>query len=245
MGFRVIPVIDTTRGTAVHAVRGRREDYRPLKSNLSIAADPVEVALGLKKKFGFDELYTADLDGITKGAADIPLLAKLCAIKDLSVMVDSGVNSPEEAERLLEIGAAKVVIGSETLSRLDVLKKIVDAAGSVKVTSSVDIKDRKVLSKCRELREVKPVKAAKILERRGVVELILLDLSRVGSETGVDAQMVEETVGAVDVPLLVGGGVSSIGDVQMLREAGASGVLVATALHRGLLSRREIDAVRL
>ncbi|MCL4436238.1 MAG: HisA/HisF-related TIM barrel protein [Thaumarchaeota archaeon] len=245
MNFRVIPVIDIMQGTAVHAVGGHREDYRPLKSTLSVASDPVEVALGLKEQFGFDELYTADLDGITKGEANLPLLSKIFATKDLSVMVDSGVNSPEEAERLLEIGAVKVVIGSETLNSLDSLGRVVDAVGGTSATGSVDVKDGKVLSRCRELVEAKPVKAARILEGCGVGELILLDLSRVGSETGVDAHLVEAIVGAVDLPLLVGGGVSSIDDMRSLRDAGASGVLVTTALHRGLLSRREIDTVRL
>ncbi len=243
MGFRVIPVIDILQGIAVHAVRGHREDYHPLRSNLSAASDPVELALGLKKQFGFTELYTADLDGIIKEAANESLLSKLCAISDLDVIVDAGVNSPEEAERLLKIGAAKVVIGSETLSRLDIIEKIVEAVGSARVTGSIDIKDGEVLSKCRELRETKPVKAAHILEDNGVGELILLDLSRVGSEAGVDAQIVEKTIGVIDIPLLVGGGICSIEDVRVLRDVGASGVLLATALHRGRLNRSEIEAV--
>jgi phosphoribosylformimino-5-aminoimidazole carboxamide ribotide isomerase len=242
--FRVIPVIDTMHGTALHAVRGQRENYRPLKSVLSATADPVEVAIGLREQFGFDEMYIADLDGITKGAADLSLITRLCGIKGLSIIVDSGANTSEEAERLREAGVAKIVIGSETLSNLDNVERVVDTIGSASVTGSIDVKNGEVHSRCRELRELKPMKVAQILENMGVGEIILLDISRVGSEMGVDTQIVEEVVEVVDIPLLVGGGVSSIDDIRLLKDAGASGVLVATALHRDRLTRFEMDMVR-
>ena len=62
--MRVIPVIDLKRGVAVHAVRGDRERYRPLRSRIAAGSDPVELTRAVRKRFGFDELYVADLDAI-------------------------------------------------------------------------------------------------------------------------------------------------------------------------------------
>jgi phosphoribosylformimino-5-aminoimidazole carboxamide ribotide isomerase len=65
---KIIPVIDVLGGRVVHAVRGRRKEYQPLKSTLCASTDPVDVAAALKA-LGFGELYVADLDAITRGQA--------------------------------------------------------------------------------------------------------------------------------------------------------------------------------
>ena len=62
--MRVIPVIDLKGGVAVHAVRGDRERYRPLRSGIAEGSDPVEVTRAVRERFGLDELYVADLDAI-------------------------------------------------------------------------------------------------------------------------------------------------------------------------------------
>jgi phosphoribosylformimino-5-aminoimidazole carboxamide ribotide isomerase len=57
--MRVIPVIDLKSGAAVHAVRGERERYRPLRSGLVAGSDPVEVARAVREALGLGELYVA------------------------------------------------------------------------------------------------------------------------------------------------------------------------------------------
>ncbi len=63
MKLKIIPVIDILSGVAVHAVRGKREEYQPLKSVLCASSKPVDVAFAYKAR-GFKELYIADLDAI-------------------------------------------------------------------------------------------------------------------------------------------------------------------------------------
>ena len=65
--MRVIPVIDLKGGVAVHAVRGERERYRPLRSRIAEGSDPVELTRAVRERFGLDELYVADLDAIAGG----------------------------------------------------------------------------------------------------------------------------------------------------------------------------------
>jgi phosphoribosylformimino-5-aminoimidazole carboxamide ribotide isomerase len=237
----VIPVIDFRHGTTVHAVGGHREAYRPLETDMSADADPIEVAVGFRDRFGFDELYVADLDGIIDGSQNIPLLSGLCGVGGMSVMVDSGVANAPNAKKLLEVGAAKVIVGSETLDRLDVAEEIVDSVGGSRSVGSIDVVNGSVLSRCDEISGVKPDEAARLFESSGVGELILLDLSRVGLSEGIDVRPIEETAEAVNIPILVGGGVNSIEDIVALKKAGAAGVLMSTALHDGRVSRGALD----
>lgn len=242
--MRVIPVIDIMGGEVVHAIKGYREEYRPLKSTLFNTLDPVEVASELKRIFGFDELYVADLDGIMKGEANIPLLRRLCKTGGTNVLVDAGVNVFSKALALMQTGVADIIVGTETLGYLEDLLKIVKVSGNNSITGSIDIKNGKVLSKCRQLSDVSPLNVAKLLEDSGVKQIILLDISRVGSESGVDVGVAKSILNVISVPLLVGGSVSTLKDIFALREIGVEGVLVATVLHNARLNRRDIDFIR-
>lgn len=244
MSLRVIPIIDIMHGKAVHAIKGYREEYRPLKSMISDTQDPVELASEFKRRFGFDELYVADLDGIMKDEINFSILEKICKTGHLRVMVDAGVNNLEKVQSLLSICVSDIVVGTETLESLDDLLAIVNTSGNVPIIGSIDVKDGKVLSKCRELSEVSPLKVAELLKDCGVEQIILLDISRVGSESGVDVGVAKSILDKVSLPLLVGGSVKSLKDIFALREIGASGVLVATVLHNTRLNKLDIDFVR-
>src|SRR5918994_25530 len=72
-GVRVVPVIDLKDGTAVHAVRGERERYRPVRSALTgDDGDASALARAFRSELGLDELYVADLDAIGGGGGPRP-----------------------------------------------------------------------------------------------------------------------------------------------------------------------------
>ena len=77
--MRVIGVIDLKDGVAVHAVRGERQSYRPVRSGLVEGADPVDVARALRDRLGLRELYVADLDAIAGGEGHDETLRALAA----------------------------------------------------------------------------------------------------------------------------------------------------------------------
>ena len=81
---RVIPVIDIRGGIAVHARRGRREEYAPLQPT----ADPVAVATALCERAGSPTLYVADLDAIEHAEPNAAVLRALTAVAD--VWLDAG-----------------------------------------------------------------------------------------------------------------------------------------------------------
>jgi len=98
--LKVIPVIDILKGVAVHAVRGKRSEYQPLKSVLCKSADPLRVASAFKA-LGFSELYVADLDAIMGGHPYFAVLKQIADTAGLSLMVDAGIADLEKTEELL------------------------------------------------------------------------------------------------------------------------------------------------
>ena len=48
--MRIVPVLDLKGGVAVHAVRGERQSYAPVRSVLSPSADPVALARAFQER---------------------------------------------------------------------------------------------------------------------------------------------------------------------------------------------------
>jgi phosphoribosylformimino-5-aminoimidazole carboxamide ribotide isomerase len=240
--MRVVPVIDLVGGTAVHAVRGERERYRPVRGILA-GDDPPALARAFRSELGLDELYVADLGAI--GGDDEHSKGIGALAREARVMVDAGVSEPARARALLDLGAHRVVVGTETLSGPDALDRLLAELPDGAVILSVDLRDGRLLSPDATLAGTPALDAVARLHRAGLREAIVLDLARVGSGAGPDVASIAEIHAAFpDLELLAGGGVRDAEDLHALDAAGAAGALVATALHAGAIGARELAALR-
>jgi HisA/HisF family protein len=239
---RVVGVIDLKDGTAVHAVRGERERYRPVHSVLAgDDGDAVALARAFRSELGLDEVYVADLDAIGGGDGNSALLTALA--REASIMVDAGVAEPARAGALLGLGAHRAIVGTETLPGPAALDDLLAELPAGAVVLSVDLRDGRVLSPDAQLAGLPALDAMRRLT--AVREAIVLDLARVGSGAGPDVALIAEIHAAFpDLELLAGGGVRDVADLRALDAAGAAGALVATALHSGVIGPRELAELR-
>lgn len=238
--MRIIPVIDILGGLVVHAKYGQRKKYRLIKSLLCNTSNPIDIALALKSNFGFHEFYIADLDSIVGHGHNLETVSKLSKLNDIQLMVDSGINDVKKARELLQAGAEKVIVGTETLTSFEVLKSIMKFAGHENVIVSIDLKNGKILSKCEEIVRSNPEDLAKRLKSMDIKELIVLDLSRVGSNLGINIDLIRRVLSSVDIPVIAGGGIRNIDDMLLLRDLGISGLLISTALHNLKIKREDL-----
>jgi HisA/HisF family protein len=245
---RVIPVLDLLAGRAVWARGGARHAYAPVVSPLSAGpggpGDATALARAFRDDLGCDECYVADLDAITGGPPQRVLLRALAVVGG-RLLVDGGSASPQRARESLADGAARVVVGLETLHSFNALAAVVRAVGGERVVFSLDLRAGQAVLLPGARHRGTPLELAGRAVAVGVGALLALDLARVGTGLGVDLALVERLRGAhPDLELLAGGGVGGLRDVERLADAGCDGVLVATALHGGGLGRTELDVVR-
>jgi phosphoribosylformimino-5-aminoimidazole carboxamide ribotide isomerase len=237
--MRVIPVIDLKGGVAVHAVRGDRERYRPLRSRIAEGSDPVQLTRAVRERFGLDELYVADLDAIGGGPGSPDVVAALA--REGRVMVDAGTAAATGVARLLELGVARVVIGTESLPSADAFRRLIAEVPDAPLVLSLDLRRGHLVSPYPALSGIDAVDALARFAEAGAREAIVLDLARVGSGEGPDVTLLGELHARFpDVELLAGGGVRDAADLRALAGAGASGALVATALHDGAIDAGEL-----
>ena len=244
--MQVIPVLDLAGGRAVHARGGQREAYTPVASRLTpaTAGDAVALVRAYVQALGVAHVYAADLDAIAGRAPQHELLRALAA-PGAQLWVDAGIAAPEDARMAMDAGAARVIVGLETLPSFDALAAVAWTVGSARTVFSLDLRGGVPIVRTGSGLDGSPLAIVERAVGAGARTVIVLDLARVGSSAGIDLALIDEIRRAVpDVALVAGGGVRGLDDLQRLADAGCDAVLVATALHDGRLTRADIDAVR-
>jgi len=219
--IEVIPVLDIMSGLVVHAIAGRREEYKPLRrSVLSDKPDPYCILTSLKN-MGFTSVYIADLDAIME-RGDNSIVIQAALTLNFKVLADVG----RRGLRLLDTDKIAYVIGTEYTKYPDEIGLLtgrvisLDMYGDEVVFSNI----RKKLSELFDI--LKTIEFKKIL---------VIDLSRVGTETGINRVVISELAKIFPGKLIVGGGVRDENDIVYLKNLGVVGVLVATAIHKGVI----------
>src|SRR2546423_3379282 len=141
--MRVIGVMDVLGGHAVHARTGPRANYARVEraGNMKMSSgDAVALARVYLDRLGVKELYLADLDAISGGPPNEATVEAI-AVLGAPLWVDGGTTSVEEARRILRLGAARVIVGLETLASYEQLVAICADVGSHRVAFSLDLRD--------------------------------------------------------------------------------------------------------
>lgn len=232
--MRIVPVLDLKSGVVVHARRGLRSEYAPLRSPLVDGCEPVAVARALCALCRTSTLYVADLDALAGKPVDVATLTALAAVAE--PWVDAGATTPERMAALARAGVARNIVGTESLGA-DGADIRAARSPAPRRMLSVDLRDGRLISPRPELAGREPAAAAPLATALGVRELLVIDLLRVGSGSGPPldavAQLAETLPG---LKIYAGGGVRDDADLDALESAGATGALVATALHESKIT---------
>jgi phosphoribosylformimino-5-aminoimidazole carboxamide ribotide isomerase len=236
--MRIIPVLDLNGGIVVHARRGERADYEPLRSPLVDGCEPVPVARALCAAARTCRLYIADLDALAGAPVDVAALAALSSLAEL--WVDAGATTPERAAALARAGAARNVVGTESIGPAEEWRSTGEGCqwnAKLRTVLSVDLREGRLISRDRDLAGREPAVAAPLARALSVHEVLVIDLARVGSGSGPPLKAVAELAAALPgLDVYAGGGVRDDEDLHALDAAGAAGALVATALHEGRIT---------
>ncbi|QIB36316.1 nickel transporter [Ancylobacter pratisalsi] len=222
-------MIDLMGDAVVHARRGARAAYGPIRTPLCAGAAPLDVAAGLMALAPFKHLYVADLDAISgQGGHDQTLAALAAAHPGLALWVDAGEAQAQAVARRAEQGPGRAVVGSETMvdlgSGLSAL-----AAGAVALSLDFGPEGPRGPAAIHHRAELWPE------------SVIVMTLARVGATEGPDfARLADIVARAGGRRVYAAGGVRQADDVERLADMGIAGVLLASALHDGRLSPAEI-----
>lgn len=235
--MRIVPVIDLKDGQVVHARGGTRETYRPIRSILADTSEPLQLVAGLLTLHPFTDLYVADLDAIEgRGDHDAVLEVLRHAFPVLRLWVDKGLASETACGDWLARGLGDLVIGSESQSDPALAGRLAQGRGRGRTVLSLDFRGARFLGPPVLLEE------ARLWPER----VIVMTLARVGGALGPDIETLRSLKArAPGCRLYAAGGVRNVEDLRDLAAERISGALVASALHDGRITRRDLKALRL
>jgi phosphoribosylformimino-5-aminoimidazole carboxamide ribotide isomerase len=229
--FEVVPAVDMRGGKCVQLVQGIPG------SEIVSLDDPVEVALDWVRK-GAKTLHLVDLDGAIEGerknALIIEKVVSECREKEVQIQVGGGIRSFEDAAFLLELGVSRVILGTAALQNPELVKRLSSTFGNEHVTVALDAKNGRISIKgwTEECAQT-PVEMGRKFEELGAGSILFTNIDTEGLMQGVNPVPTKELVESVNIPVIASGGVSSLQDLNVLKNTGAAGVVVGSALYTG------------
>ena len=228
----LLPAIDLHEGQCVRLLRG---DYDTAQV---VAADPGETARAFEEQ-GAGWLHVVDLDGAKEGAPkNAELIARVVERTGLQVEVGGGIRNMATVDRYLELGAARVILGSAALRDPQFVAEAVKRYGK-RVAVGIDALGGKVAAEgWLEQSQVDYLELARRMEDLGVQYLICTDISQDGTLAGPNLTMLDQLNQAVSCHVVASGGVSSLLDIVNLYDLGLYGAIAGKALYTGALDLR-------
>ena len=231
--MKIFPAIDLFGGKAVRLFKG---DY----NEMTVYSDnPVEIAMDFCKN-GAKYMHVVDLEGAKTGLTpNIETIKSLVKCSDMFVEVGGGIRTIEVAQKYIDAGVGRVILGTAALTDRSFLKEAIRRFGD-KVAVGVDIKDSYVAIKgWVEKSETLAKDFCRELEELGVKTIICTDISKDGAMQGSNRELYRELSSELSLNIIASGGVSSLEDVKKLNEMGLYGAIIGKAYYTGAISIKE------
>lgn len=243
--MEIIPVIDLLDGRVVRGVGGCREDYQPVRSCLCPSADPSVVLRAFHESLHLQSCYVADLDALQGRGLNRCVLAELSRFP-VRLMVDRGPRGIDEVGELFDLGAHAAIVALESLPGTDFALELIQSFGPEKLVLSLDLKNGSLMTELPEFQQQTPLELAIQLLELGYTRMIVLDLAAVGMATGPASLELCQAihVHAPAIELISGGGVRTVDDLSVMRDAGLNGALIASALHDGTIGPEDLSRLK-
>ncbi len=235
---RIIACLDTRRGRVVKGIGF---------SDLVECGDPIERAYTYYAD-GADEITVLDVEATPASQRFASeMLTNMTRKVFVPICAGGGIRTIEDFRAVLRAGADKVSICSAALSHPELLTDAGTEFGSQCVVLSLDAR------RCESGWEAftaggrtnsgrDAIEWAKEAEARGAGEILVNSIDNDGTGAGYDLALLQAVRKAVRIPIIASGGGGSLESMYEAVGAGADAILVASVLHKGTYSIRDIKA---
>lgn len=228
--FTVIPSIDLKGGEVVRLLRGEMDRATVY------GQDPAAAARAFESE-GARIIHVVDLDGaITGEPRNLESIRAIRAAVGCALDVSGGLRTAASVRAAIAAGANYVSIGSAAMLNPTMLAEVCREHPG-RIFGSLDVREGRLAIKgWRETSQLLVTDALERFEEAGVAAVILTDISRDGTENGVDIEMYETIARSSETPVIASGGVARIDDLIALRAlfaCGIAGAITGRALYEG------------
>lgn len=229
MSFTLLPAVDVVDGQAVRLDQGEAGTEKSYGS-------PVEAALNWQAQ-GAEWLHFVDLDAAFNRGSNLEMMTEVIGRLDIKVELTGGIRDDASLQRALATGAARVNIGTAALENPGWIGSVLAAHGD---RIAVDLAVRQVDGEWRtrgngwvsdggDLWEV-----LERLDSQGCARFVVTDVSRDGTLSGPNVELLRDVTAATDAQVVASGGISRLEDVLEIaryRSEGIDSAIIGKALY--------------
>jgi phosphoribosyl isomerase A len=227
MMLTLLPAVDVAGGQAVRLVQG-------VAGTETSYGDPLQAALAWQAA-GAQWIHLVDLDAAFGRGSNAPLLAEVVRRLDAAVELSGGIRDDGSLAAALATGCARVNIGTAALERPDWLRAVIASHGD-KVAVGLDVRGNRLAARgwTRAGGDLDETLAR--LDGDGCARYVVTDVTRDGTLTGPNLDLLRQVCARTDRPVIASGGVASLADltqIAALAPLGVEGAIVGKALYAG------------
>ena len=233
MRLILLPAVDVKDGQAVRLVQGALE-------NETKYGDPLDAALDFQNA-GAEWIHLVDLDAAFGIGSNAELLAKVVGALDVKVELSGGIRDNESLDRALATGCARINLGTAALENPDWTAQVIAKHGE-KIAVGLDVRGHTLAARGWTTEGGNLFETIDRLDRDGCARYVLTDVAKDGTLMGPNINLLKEVAAATDRPIIASGGVSSLADLEALKELtgiGVEGAIVGKALYAGAFTLSE------
>jgi cyclase len=199
---RIIPCLDIKDGRTVKGIKFL---------DMQDAGDPVLLAKRYVQE-GADELVFLDVTATQeKRKTWIALVERIAKEINIPFTVGGGINSVEDAKRLINAGADKISINSAAIKNPTLLSDLATQFGRQCVVVAIDIKMENeewfvFISGGQKATGIKALEWAKQAELLGAGELLITSMNNDGTKNGFALPILDAISKSVPIPVIASGG---------------------------------------
>jgi phosphoribosylformimino-5-aminoimidazole carboxamide ribotide isomerase len=236
---QIWPAIDLRGGKCVRLKQG---DY---DRETVFGEDPAAMARHWVEE-GAECLHLVDLDGARDGRpGNLDSVKAILGAVGVSCELGGGIRTEEAIEELLELGLARLVIGTRALKEPDWFRGMCRRFPG-KLVLGIDARDGRVATDgWLEVSDVAAVDLARQFLGESVAAIVYTDIATDGMMVGPNVEAMAEMQAAVEFEVVASGGVTTREDVARLGAVPMAGAIIGRALYEGNLTLPEaIEAGR-
>ena len=236
--FTVYPAIDLRNGQVVRLEQGKLR-------NETVFHDKAEQTATQWINQGAKWLHVVSLDGAfgkdeNKNADSLRRILRASEGK-AHIQFGGGLRSLADIELALNLGVERVVIGTLAYRSPEVLFEALEKYGPKRIALALDSKNGQIQIEGWTVNaELSPQKFVQQFQARGLDICIFTNILKDGLKGGIDLEGTVELARKTGLSPIASGGVASVRDVEKVREANLSGVIVGRALYDNKFTLREV-----
>lgn len=229
----IIPAIDIIDGKPVRLYQG---DYN--KKEI-VAKDVLDTSKNFEY-LGAQWIHLVDLDGAKKGElVNLNVIIEIAQTLSIPVEVGGGIRIFEDIKYLIDNGVSRVILGTSAMEDEKLLNKALREYGE-KIAVGIDCKDGYVCGRgWLQKSSIHYIEFAKRLEKLGVKNIIVTDISKDGTLEGPNIEMLNELKKEVCMDITASGGIRDVSNIKALKEIDVYGAITGKAIYAKTLSLEE------